>query len=154
MILLFTVALAVLLTYVVVVSVIYGIRSSISDTFYAIRGKFVFQAALGVSSLMGISLIDHLSQYGYEVAGFFVLSGLLLVAVTPNFKEEDQGDVHRSAAIVAALGAALTSVVIDYRWFLLEILLTLPILCLKSRLFWLELMMVIVTAAAYYIDVC
>ena len=90
-----------------------GIPISISNTYYLLGNKgWIFQVFLCLLAvLLYIVWFPLVSEY-YQYFPFLCCSSLLFVASAPCFKEELQGNVHYSSAII--------SCVCDVLWQVLE----------------------------------
>lgn len=90
--------------YLKVVASEKGAADMVSSTYYQI-GKYgwVFSAVLlCVGLMMGICLLD--SGKGIECLAFLCCAGLIFVGIAPNFLEEYELRVHKTAAIISAIG--------------------------------------------------
>ena len=130
---------AAYLTYAIIKSK--GIPDSISATAYAIKHKKTFTAAMtGVAGLMLPELLTDSSDNTQFLALLSVV-GLIMVGLTPDYKNKEQGKVHYTGAFLAAgasqLMLALNDPVALLGWGLYP-----PLLMLskgKNYAFWAEI---------------
>lgn len=78
-------AFILLSSYNFFVLIVVGLLPSISESYYEVKNKFIFQWVLFLFPLLILnSVIDHITTYLFPIACF----GLLLVPVAPNFKDK------------------------------------------------------------------
>lgn len=96
----------------------FGVPAMVSDVYYQLQGcagskiinnkckcnyGWVFTLVMFVSSLlMLVSLLD--SGKGIQFLAFLGCAGLMFVGVAPNYVDKDTFPIHKSGAIVAAIG--------------------------------------------------
>lgn len=104
MMLLSVFAAAVLFGYLFVMARRKGIPDMVSDTYYQLgRHGWVFSVVLAVSAVaMMIVLLD--SGKGLQWAAFIGTAGTAFVGFAPNYLDREDYAVHKTAAIVAAVG--------------------------------------------------
>lgn len=85
-----------------------GIPDMVSDTFYQLgTGKgWMFSAVLTLSAvLMMVALLS--SGWGLQAGAFVGCMGLAFVGMAPNYLDKDEYKVHKTAAIIAAVGSVV-----------------------------------------------
>ena len=90
--------------YLLAMACRHGIPNMVSDTYYQL-GKYgwLFTAVLTASALMMmIPILD--SGRGLQAAAFIGTAGLIFVGFAPNYLSQDEYRIHKSAAILSALG--------------------------------------------------
>lgn len=112
MILLVIISLLLLAAYIAyAVSVIRGIPSSVSDTYYQLekRGKRkeLFQLAMIIPAMLLLPAWLECSGENIQCLAFLSCGGLMFVGTAPLFKLELEGRVHYSAASVCGVSAIL-----------------------------------------------
>lgn len=96
----------------------FGVPSMVSDVYYQLQGctgsevigdkrrqnyGWVFTLVMFVSSLLIlVSLLD--SGKGIQFLAFLGCAGLMFVGAAPNYVDKDTFPIHKSGAIVAAIG--------------------------------------------------
>lgn len=105
--------------YLLLVALRFGIPNMVSDTYYQLQGctgseiaPFKHPRNMGwifsllmvtVSFLMLICLLD--TGKGIQFLAFLGCAGLCFVGCAPNYYDRDVYSVHKSAAIIAAVGS-------------------------------------------------
>ena len=123
-------------TYVLYITIKYGVLSSISDSVYRTDKEWLFLLfTFGVGLPIAFAT-DHL---------MLQISGVLLtyVGLSPDFKKKEgiENEAHSTSAFGAAI-LGLLSLVIDYdSWLIVVIGLStsIPFLFFKNRIFWVEI---------------
>ena len=108
MMILSVISAALLFGYLVTMAKRKGVPDMVSDTFYQLgKGKgWVFSAVLTASALMMmVCLLD--SGRGLACAAFVGTVGVMFVGGAPNYLSQDEYLVHKTAAVVAAVGCTL-----------------------------------------------
>lgn len=112
-------AFLLLVGYLLLVALRFGIPDMVSDTYYQLQGctgseiapfkhprnmGWVFSLLMvTVSFLMLICLLD--TGMGIQFLAFLGCAGLCFVGCAPNYYDRDACSVHKSAAIIAAAGS-------------------------------------------------
>ncbi len=94
--------------YLSLMALRFGVPDMVSDTYYQLpRGKgWLFTLVmLAVSLLTLVCVLD--SGRGVQCLAFLGCSGLAFVGIAPNYSDRDEGVVHKSGAVVAAVGCTL-----------------------------------------------
>lgn len=105
--------------YLLLVALRFGIPNMVSDTYYQLQGctgseiaPFKYPRNMGwifsllmvtVSFLMLISLLD--TGRGIQFLAFLGCAGLCFVGCAPNYYDREVYSVHKTAAIIAAVGS-------------------------------------------------
>lgn len=100
--------------YVFGCSAQFGILDSISATYYSL-GKYgwIFQACIFLIGILLLPVWLSLSKEPYQYFVFLSCASLCFVAFTPCFKQELQGKIHYSAAIVCCVSVFLWQILED-----------------------------------------
>ena len=104
MMILSVISALLLFGYLLAMACRHGIPNMVSDTYYQL-GKYgwLFTAVLTASALlMMIPILD--SGRGIQSAAFIGTAGLIFVGFAPNYLSQDEYRIHKSAAILSALG--------------------------------------------------
>lgn len=90
--------------YLMVMGMRHGIPDMVSDTYYQLgRRGWVFSLVMvAVAVMMMVYLLD--SGRGTQWLVFVGCGGLAFVGMSPNYIDQDEGRVHKTAATVAAIG--------------------------------------------------
>ena len=95
----------IILTYILYIICKYGVPHSISQSYYLIKHKWIFSLVL-ISSVALI--LPGMLEMEYSYLAFPALCGVLFVAATPNFKDDElTDDVHTYSAIVSLIFSQL-----------------------------------------------
>lgn len=95
------ISLIILLIYIFYIATKHGIPHSLSQTYYLLKHKWIFSVVL-LSSVCII--LPQMLEMNYSYLAFPALCGVIFVAFTPNFKDDDLVDrVHTWSAIVALI---------------------------------------------------
>lgn len=87
------------------------IPESLSATYYALgSGRWLFPAAMGVTALTLYPAWISVSHGNTEGFAFGACASLLFVAASPCFREELEGKVHYTSAVVCCVCAVLWQV--------------------------------------------
>lgn len=126
--------------YLLYIVIRYNIPTSISETYYYLKHKWIFSIVL-ISSI--ILTFPSLIQFGY--LGFISMVGILFVAYTPNFKDDILVEhIHDGSAILSLVSSQ--SLVGIYNPILLTLWIPYGIYLIFSRKnykFWAEIIMLI-----------
>lgn len=116
-----------------------GVPTSISDTYYRNRKRWLFSAVLIVAASLALVPILNHTPDNYKFLGFFIVAGIFFVAASPAFKDEFVGKVHAGSAIILGISAVVwIALIIGVPW--LSILcLAIGIFNLRNIIFWLEI---------------
>ena len=108
-------AFLILTVYIVIHAGKFGIRESLSASYYDTKGWF--QLALGSAGfLMTVSLLNMTEGKWYQFLSFFATSALIFVAFAPDYKNILEGKVHVAAAMISAIAALALIVLMGY-WY-------------------------------------
>ena len=90
--------------YLLIMALRHGIPTMISDTFYQLgkRGWLFSTIILAVAFMMVICLLD--SGKGIQCLAFLGCGGLAFVGAAPNYCDSNEYKVHKTGAIIAAIG--------------------------------------------------
>ena len=104
MMILSIISFALLFGYLGVMAKSKGVPDMVSDTYYQLgKHGWLFTAVLTASALlMMIPILD--SGRGIQSAAFIGTAGLIFVGFAPNYLSQDEYRIHKSAAILSALG--------------------------------------------------
>ena len=81
-----------------------GIPDMVSDTYYQLGSKgYIFSIVLTAASILALIPIMDAGR-GFLPAAFIGLSAMVFVALSPNYLDQYDYRIHKSAAILAALG--------------------------------------------------
>ena len=108
MMILSVISFALLFGYLITMAKRKGVPDMVSDTFYQLdKGKgWIFSAVLTASALMMmVCLLD--SNKGLACAAFVGTVGVMFVGGAPNYLSQDEYLVHKTAAVVAAVGCTV-----------------------------------------------
>lgn len=95
-----------------------GIPQSISATYYALKHKFWFGFTMIGTAFLLLPSIINISSPNTQFMAFLACSGIALVGVSPNFREEFEGKIHEIGA-VTCLAFSQLWVGFNNAWFLL-----------------------------------
>lgn len=84
-----------------------GIPNSISVTFYKLEHPKWFMATMWLTAGLLIPAILEASKPNTEFLAFIACVGMLMVGAAPNFKDEFEGKIHTSGAIMCIAGSQL-----------------------------------------------
>jgi hypothetical protein len=147
MITLATLGIILFLTYIAVAITLFGIPSSLSDTFYLYGGKpfgYIFTACLWVVGFMILPYWISITPESYKCLPFLSVGGLVFVGAAPLFKGQDS-KWHSAFALICAFCALLWCVLSkNYIPFVCSvgavgILSWITQSIKKSKIFWLEM---------------
>ena len=104
MMILSVISAVLLFGYLLAMACRHGIPNMVSDTYYQLgKHGWLFTAVLSASALlMMIPILD--SGRGLQAAAFIGTAGLVFVGFAPNYLSQDEYHIHKSAAILSALG--------------------------------------------------
>ncbi|MBQ3679828.1 MAG: hypothetical protein IJP79_07190 [Paludibacteraceae bacterium] len=143
----FIIGVLLFVAYVVTAICLWGVPSSLSQTFYLLDGKpkgYIFTAAMWAVCFLIAPQWFSVTEDWATFSVFFAVGGLMLVGAAPMFKETDRG-WHEVFAIICAVFALLWQILNGQYW---EMALFLVVFCgigiatktYKScRTFWLEM---------------
>lgn len=136
------ISLIIMLSYLGLVLIRFGIPKSISETYYLL-GKmgWLFQVTLfSVAFLVVPTLID-MSSEGTRFLAFLACAGLAFVGAAPLFKRKLDGKVHYISASICCIGLVL--------WQVFNACWVVPLICFVAilppmlfdgkRMWWLEI---------------
>lgn len=135
-------SLIIMLSYLGMVLIRFGIPKSISETYYLLgKQGWLFQVTLfSVAFLVVPTLIERSSE-NTQFLAFLACTGLAFVAAAPLFKMELEGKVHYVSAAICCGGLVLWQVfnacwVVPVVCFLLVLF---PMVIDKKYMWWLEI---------------
>lgn len=95
-----------------------GVPYSISATFYKLQHPYWFMAAMWATAGLLMPIALETSKPGTEFLAFLACAGMIFVGAAPNFREELEGKVHMSGAVVCVVASQLW-VAFNFWWVLL-----------------------------------
>lgn len=141
--------------YLLLSALRFGIPNMVSDTYYQLQDcegslviggekrrnyGFVFTIIMLVTAfLMTICLLD--SGKGIQCLAFIGCAGLAFVGVAPNYLDKNESRIHKSGAIVAAVGCIGWCLTVDvFPTLIISLLYTLALLKthIKHPWYWAE----------------
>lgn len=134
-----------LLSYVCVFVRKNGIPKTLSETHYIVKYKFMFPLMMVIVAGLLLPSWLELSDgkgFGYTFLSFLTCAAIIFVGFSPNFKEEFEGKVHCTSAILAAITGILWSVLsVWYAPLISAAVFIYPIIKYweKSKVFFLEM---------------
>lgn len=147
------ISLIIMLSYLGMVLIKFGIPKSISETYYLL-GKmgWLFQVTLfSVAFLVVPTLIDRSSENTRFLA-FLACAGLAFVGAAPLFKRELDGKVHYTSACICCGGLVLWQV-FNASWVVPMACLALvgiPMIKDNKYMWWLEIATIMSTYASLF----
>ena len=84
-----------------------GVPYSISATFYKLQHPYWFMAAMWATAGLLMPAALETGKPGTEFLAFLACAGMLFVGAAPNFREELEGKVHMSGAVVCVVASQL-----------------------------------------------
>lgn len=113
-------SLLLICSYILYIIIKYGVPHSLSQTYYLLKHKWIFSLVLITSTAI---ILPEMLEMNYSYLAFPTLCGVLFVAVTPNFRDDNLVDqVHTWSAVVALifsqLWVGLTNPIILNWWIL------------------------------------
>lgn len=88
-------------TYTAVVCIKFGgVPSSISATFYSLQHKFWFGVTMILTACLLMPAILEITPDSYQFTAFLACVGLIMVGVTPNFREGIDRKIHTIGAVL------------------------------------------------------
>lgn len=117
-----TISLVIFITYLLVISVKYGVPDSISDSFYLLEGtkkKLGIIFTLFCWVIVGFLLPTWLdnSPENYQFLAFLACGALCFVGTAAQFKEDFVKKVHFISAGISAISAIIWMCLMGY-WFI------------------------------------
>ena len=99
-----TLSAAILFGYLAYTAKVFGIPSMVSDTFYQLsRYGWIFSVVLFLASLLMCAAILDTNE-GIQPLAFLGCGSLAFVGCAPNYLERSEYKVHKTFAILAAVG--------------------------------------------------
>lgn len=143
----FLIGVFLFLAYTIAMSAMYGVPSSLSNTYYLLGEKprgYLFTFCLWATAFLIAPLWFSVTKDIFTFSTFLACGGLLLVGAAPVFKGEDN-KWHQIFAIICAVFALLWQVLNKQYWEVLAVTLIVAILVFitkswkQCRTFWLEM---------------
>ena len=98
-----------------------GIPYSISATFYKLKHPYWFMAAMWSTAGLLMPAVLGISKPGTEFLAFLACAGMIFVGAAPNFKEEMEGKVHMSGAVICVVASQLLVGCTPFWWILIPV---------------------------------
>lgn len=98
-----------------------GIPYSISATFYKLKHPYWFMAAMWSTAGLLMPAVLGISKPGTEFLAFLACAGMIFVGAAPNFKEEMEGKVHMSGAVICVVASQLWVGCTSFWWVLIPV---------------------------------
>lgn len=138
---------AILALYLVIYFIRYKVvPSSLSETFYIIDVPYQFTLTLFAMVFTIVMPLIEVTPDALRVLAFLVPVGIAFVGAAPCFKEEFEGKVHKTGALVAAVFALLWVILaVRLWWVILACFFVATILAVatgtlyRCYVFWLEM---------------
>ncbi len=105
-------SLFILTSYVLAVVKRWGIPDSISQTFFAIRHKWIFSSVMAVSAVLLYFPMMEILADAWQWLAFLFLAGCLFIAFAPNLNDDMERDVHMAGAITMGLASQMIVVAV------------------------------------------
>ena len=103
-----------IILYIIYIIINYGIPKSISASYYLLKHKIIFSLTLLLSVILSTNQFMDITPYNFKFLPFIFLSGIVFVAVAPNFMSSDlTSKVHDISAIVSFLASQIWIAIID-----------------------------------------
>lgn len=80
-----------------------GVPASISDTFYKLEHKVWFGATMWLTAGLLMPAILEVTPYSYQFTAFLACLGMMLIGISPNFREGIDRPIHITGAILCIL---------------------------------------------------
>lgn len=132
----------ILLTYIIYMIKQVGVTTSLSESYYKIKYRWLFPVVMGITGIMVmLYLLEITDERWFQFLSFLAPAALLFVAVAPDYKQILEGQVHRAAAIMSAVFGVLLMVLLGY-WYVPVIFLVIAAVIIKhkgNKVFWLEM---------------
>ncbi len=103
-----------------------GIPYSISATFYKLKHSYWFMAAMWSTAGLLMPAVLDISKPGTEFLAFLACAGMIFVGAAPNFKEEMEGKVHMSGAVICVVASQLWVGCTSIWWVLIPVWIGFP----------------------------
>lgn len=145
--------LVIISLLIFVVYLIFSLRyighvpASLSETFYLIgKARHCFTAMMFSIAVTLLPAMLNITPESRQFLAFLALSAICFVGAAPNFKDEFEGKVHKTSAVIAAVCGLLWVVFATDAWPMI----ILSVFCASmaafrtntartSRVFWLEM---------------
>ena len=98
-----------------------GIPYSISATFYKLKHPYWFMAAMWSTAGLLMPAVLDISKPGTEFLAFLACAGMIFVGAAPNFKEEMEGKVHMSGAVICVVASQLWVGCTPFWWVIIPV---------------------------------
>ena len=82
-------SLLLICSYILYIIIKYGVPHSLSQTYYLLKHKWIFSLVLVISVT---TMLPKMLEMNYSYLAFPALCGVLFVAATPNFKDNNLVD--------------------------------------------------------------
>ena len=116
------ISLLVIASYTVAVCIKQkGIPYSISATFYKLKHPYWFMAVMWSTAGLLMPAVLDISKPGTEFLAFLACAGMIFVGAAPNFKEEMEGKVHMSGAVICVVASQLWVGCTSFWWVLIPV---------------------------------
>lgn len=91
-----------------------GVPYSISATFYKLQHPYWFLAAMWATAGLLMPVALETSKPGTDFLAFLACAGMMFVGAAPNFREDLEGKVHMSGAVVCVVASQLW---VTFNWW-------------------------------------
>ena len=149
-VILLTFSTVLFLSFIIFIWSKYGVRSSVSDSYYALNKKYNF-----IFILFWWFFMIPVMIVASTPLIFFAGAGICFVGASPSFRRKLDGKVH---TISAALGILLSmlSLIIDFKYWISAITFSLISILIilfkiKNRLWWIEISAIIIFLTSLYL---
>ena len=101
-------SLLLIVTYIVAVSIKQkGIPYSVSATYYPLEHKFIFALAMIGTGMLLMPVIINKTPENIQSIAFMSCAGIIIVGISPNFREDFEGKIHQSGALMCIVGSQI-----------------------------------------------
>lgn len=84
-----------------------GVPYSISATFYKLEHKHWFMATMWLTAGLLMPAVLEISKSDTAALAFPALAGMFFIGAAPNFRDDFEGDIHKTGAIFCLVGSQL-----------------------------------------------
>lgn len=127
----------ILISYILLVCMKWGVPNSISQTFFSIENKWIFSVVIIMSFLLLLAPLMNVLSEDYQWMGFLMVSGGVLIGLAPNLLDEVEEMVHMVGATVMGVASQIIVILLE-PWLMLIWIMWLVLMWNEKRVFWAE----------------
>lgn len=134
------IAFSVLVSYVVMECLMFGIPKSLSQSWFSIVHKWIFSAVMISAAVLLFLTFMEILPMEWQWLGFICSLGALCIGAAPNLLDDMQHSIHMTGAFLLALASqGIVALLCPSALFVWVVAMPVILLLRKNVAFWVEM---------------